>query len=390
MKPANAVMAALGTTVFEVMSRLAAEHGAINLGQGFPDEDGPADLRRVAAEALMAGPNQYPPMPGLPELRQALARHAERFYGLAYDWRSEIVVTSGATEALACCFMALLDRGDEAVLLEPLYDSYPPMVARAGGRARHVALDAEDGWSLPLERLRAAFAPRTRMSVLNTPMNPASKVFREDELEAIARLTIDHDAVCVCDEVYEHLVFDGLAHHPIASLPGMRERTLRIGSAGKIFSLTGWKVGWIEGPAELMATVARTHQFVTFTTPPALQLAVAHGLDRSDGYIRALAGSVQARRDRLAQGLARAGFAVLPAQGTCFVGADIRPLGFDGGDEAFCRAATLEAGVTPVPMSAFFRDAKVDHLVRFCFTKKEATLDEACRRLAAFAAGRAA
>ena len=386
MKPANHVMASLGTTVFEVMSRLAAEHGAINLGQGFPDQDGPASVRRAGAEALMAGPNQYPPMAGLAELRQALARHAQRFYGLAYDWQSEIVVTSGATEALACCFMALLEEGDEAVLLEPLYDSYPPMVARAGGRARYVALDAEDGWALPLGRLEAAFGPRTKLIVLNTPMNPAAKVFRRDELEAIARLAIAHDTVCVCDEVYEHLVFDGLEHHPIVSLPGMRERTLRIGSAGKIFSLTGWKVGWIEGPAELMTSVARTHQFITFTTPPALQLAVARGLDGEDDHVRALAGTMQTKRDRLSQGLARAGFGVLPARGTYFVAADIRPLGFTGSDEDFCRATTLQAGVTGVPMSAFFRDSKVNHLVRFCFTKKDSTLDEASRRLATFTA----
>ncbi len=386
MKPANTTMAALGTTVFEVMSRLAIEHGSINLGQGFPDEDGPADVRRVAADALMDGPNQYPPMAGLPELRRAIAAHARRFYGLDYDWENEIVVTSGATEALADCLLGLLDPGDEVVLLEPLYDSYPPIVERSGATPRYVSLSPPD-WRLPVEALEAAFGPKTRMILLNTPMNPAAKAFRRDELEAVARLCVEHDAICLCDEVYEHLLFDGLRHIPIAGLPGMRERTLRIGSAGKIFSLTGWKVGWIEGPAELMGAVAKTHQFVTFTTAPNLQKAVAHGLGKEDGYFAGLAAALQAKRDRLSAGLDRAGFGVLPSEGTYFVSADVRPLGFDGGDEAFCRTITREAGVTAVPVSAFFRRGKVDHLARFCFCKRDATLDEASGRLRAYFGG---
>jgi N-succinyldiaminopimelate aminotransferase len=383
MKPSNTTMASLGTTVFEVMSRLAIEHGAINLGQGFPDQDGPEDVRRVAAEALLEGPNQYPPMTGLPELRQAIARHAQRFYGLDYDWQGEIVVTSGATEALADCFLGLLNPGDEVVLLEPLYDSYPPIVERAGAVPRYVSLQPPE-WSLPVAALEAAFGPKTKMILLNNPMNPASKVFRREELETIARLCIEHDVICVCDEVYEHLLFDGLTHLPVAGFPGMRERTLRIASAGKIFSLTGWKVGWIEGPADLMSVIAKTHQFMTFTTAPNLQKAVAYGLAKDDAYFRQLAGDMQAKRDRLGQGLARAGFEVLPSDGTYFVSADFRPLGFNGTDEEFCRMITVEAGVTAVPVSAFFRSGKVEHLARFCFSKQDSILDAASAKLAAY------
>ena len=241
MKPANKVMDGLGTTVFEVMSQLAIEHGSINLGQGFPDQDGPEDVRRAAAEALMTGPNQYPPMAGLPELRQAIAGHAKRLYDLDVDWQKEIVVTSGATEALADCFFGLLNPGDEVILLEPLYDSYPPIVERAGAKPRYVRLEPPD-WNLPVDVLERAFGPKTKAILLNTPMNPASKVFTRDELAVIAELCVRHDVAAICDEVYEHLVFDAADHVPLITLPGMRERCLRIGSAGKIFSLTGWKV----------------------------------------------------------------------------------------------------------------------------------------------------
>ncbi|MBN36609.1 MAG: aminotransferase [Rhodospirillaceae bacterium] len=380
MKPANNTMAGLGTTVFEVMSRLAMEYGSINLGQGFPDQDGPEDVRRIAADALLEGPNQYPPMTGLPELRQAIQAHARRFYSLDYDWRSEIVVTSGATEALADCFFGLLNPGDEVILLEPLYDSYPPIVERSGAVPRYVSLQPPE-WSLPLAELEAAFGPKTKMILLNNPMNPASKVFRREELETIARLCIEHDVICLCDEVYEHLLFDGLQHIPIAGLPGMRERTLRIASAGKIFSLTGWKVGWIEGPAELMGVIAKTHQFITFTTPPNLQKAVAYGLAKDDSYFEGLAGGMQAKRDRLVAGLEKVGFDVLPSEGTYFVSADFRPLGFNGTDVEFCRHITVEAGVTAVPVSVFFRSAKVEDLARFCFSKQDAILDDASKKL---------
>ncbi len=385
MRPANTIMAALGTTVFEVMSRLAMEHGSINLGQGFPDEDGPRDIRQAAADALMEGPNQYPPMTGLAELRQAIAAHARRFYGLDYDWQSEIVVTSGATEALADCFLALLNPGDEVVLLEPLYDSYPPMIERAGAVPRYVTLEPP-GWELAPVALEEAFTPRTRMILLNSPMNPAARVLTMAELDLIRRMCIQHDVICLCDEVYEHLLFDGLAHRPIASLDGMRERTLRISSAGKIFSLTGWKVGWVEGPADLMTAVMKAHQFVTFTTAPNLQKAVAYGLGKETSYYTDLAAHLQGKRDRLACGLAKAGFPVLPCQGTYFINADITPFGIAGGDEAFCRLITEKAGVTAVPVSAFMRQGSIDTLIRFCFCKKDDVLDAAADRLQRFLA----
>lgn len=381
MKPANQVMDGQGTTVFEVMSRLAIEHGSINLGQGFPDEDGPEDVRQAAADALMAGPNQYPPMAGLPELRQAIAAHAARFYDLDVDWQREVLVTSGATEALADCFFGLLNPGDEVVLLEPLYDSYPPIVARAGAVPRYVRLEPPD-WKLPVAALEEAFGPKTKAILLNTPMNPASKVFDAEELAAIAELCVRHDVVAICDEVYEHLVFDGGKHLPLINLPGMRERTLRIGSAGKIFSLTGWKVGWVVGAPDLLAPIMKTHQFMTFTTPPDLQKAVAYGLAKEDAYFSGLAGDMQAKRDRLSAGLSRAGFDVLPSGGTYFVSADFRPLGFNGTDEEFCRMITLEAGVTAVPVSAFYRTGEVHNLARFCFSKQDDILDEASDRLA--------
>ena len=385
MRHANTIMANLGTTVFEVMSRLAMEHGSINLGQGFPDEDGPRDIRQVAAEALVEGPNQYPPMTGLAELRQAIAAHARRFYGLDYDWQSEIVVTSGATEALADCFLALLNPGDEVVLLEPLYDSYPPMIERAGAVPRYLTLEPPE-WELDPAALEEAFTPRTRMILLNSPMNPAARVLTMAELDLIRRMCIEHDVICLCDEVYEHLLFDGLEHRPIASLDGMRERTLRISSAGKIFSLTGWKVGWIEGPADLMTAVMKAHQFVTFTTAPNLQKAVAYGLGKETAYYTDLAATLQGKRDRLARGLGRAGFPVLPCQGTYFINADITPFGIDGGDEAFCRLITEEAGVTAVPVSAFMRKGSIDNLIRFCFCKQDDILDAAADRLQRFLA----
>ena len=381
MKPANSVLSGLGTTVFEVMSRLAIEHGAINLGQGFPDQDGPEDVRRAAAEAAIEGPNQYPPMMGLPELRQALAAHGQRFYGFEHDWQTEVMVTSGATEALASCLFGLLEPGDEAVLFEPLYDSYLPIVRRAGATPRLVRLEPPD-WKIDAVSLAAAFSERTKLVLVNSPMNPASKVFSADELAAIAELTIAHDAYAVCDEVYEHLLFDGRRHVPLMSLPGMAERTLRIGSAGKIFSLTGWKVGWVIGAAAALATVAKAHQFLTFTTPPNLQRAVAQGLAKDDAYFTGLTGELEGKRDLLRAGLERVGFGVLESAGTYFISADFRPLGFDGDDVAFCRHITLEAGVTGVPLSAFYDTGDVRHFARFAFCKRDAVLEEAIDRLA--------
>ena len=383
MRSANSVLSSYGTTVFEVMSRLAMEHGAINLGQGFPDEDGPADILHAAAEALIAGPNQYPPMMGLPELRQAVAAHNKRFYGLDVDWQSEVMVTSGATEALADCLMGLIEPGDEVVIIEPLYDCYLPIIRRAGAVAKPVRVAPPD-WALPRAALAEAFSDRTKLILLNNPMNPAAKVFTAEELAFIAELVERHDAYAVCDEVYEHLLFDGRCHIPLMTLPGMAERCLRIGSAGKSFSLTGWKVGYVTAPAALLSPVAKAHQFVTFTTPPNLQKAVAYGLAKDDAYFDGLAGDLEAKRDRFAAGLAEIGFGVIDCQGTYFITADVRPLGFNDDDEAFCRMITTEAGVTAVPVSAFYLDADVDHFVRFCFCKQDQVLDRALEKLAEY------
>ena len=382
MKKTNAVFAGQGTTIFEVFSKLSAEHRSINLGQGFPDGNGPADVRAVAAEALEDRPNQYPPMLGVPELRQAVARHDARFYGLDIDWEREVMVTSGATEALAASLLALLEPGDEAVLFEPLYDSYLPIVRRGGAEPRLVRLEPPD-WRVPAEALAAAFSKHTKLVVLNTPMNPAGKVFTADELALIADLVLRHDCYVVCDEVYEHIVFDGVAHVPLMTLPGMRERCVRIGSAGKTFSLTGWKVGYLSAAPALLAAIAKAQfQFLTFTTPPNLQRAVAFGLDKDDAYFTGLSRELEAKRDRLAAGLAGIGFAVAECAGTYFLNGDFRPLGFAGDDEAFAAHITAEARVTALPASAFYHDGAVRHLVRFCFCKDDAVLDEAVSRLA--------
>jgi len=386
MKPANSVLSSYGTTVFTVMSALALEHGSINLGQGFPDEEGPEDIRRVAAETVMAGPNQYPPMMGIPELRQAVATHNKRFYGLDVDWQSEVMVTSGATEALADCFLGLIEPGDEVVLIEPLYDSYLPMVRRAGGVPKLVRVEPP-AWEMPRADLEQAFSERTKLLVLNSPHNPAGKVSDAEELAFIAGLLERYDAYAICDEVYEHLVFDGAAHVPLMTLPGMRERCLRIGSAGKTFSATGWKVGYITAAPALMAAVAKAHQFVTFTTAPNLQKATAFGLGKEDAYFEGLAADQRQKRDRLAAGLAAAGFEVLPSAGTYFLSVDIRSVGFNGDDEAFCRHITTEAGVTAVPVSAFYQEAGIDHFARFCFCKQDSLLDEAAMRLQRHFAG---
>jgi N-succinyldiaminopimelate aminotransferase len=384
MKPTNSALSRYGTTIFTVMSALASEHGAINLGQGFPDEDGPEPILRCAATALIDGPNQYPPMRGLPELRQAVAQHNERFYGLDVDWQTEVLVTSGATEALADCFFGLVEPGDEVVLIEPLYDSYLPIVERAGARPRLVRLQPPD-WRLPREELRSAFSHETKLLVVNSPLNPAGKVFDRDELSFLADLLETYDAYAVCDEVYEHLVFDGRAHTPLMALPGMRARCLRIGSAGKTFSATGWKVGYVTGAAPLVDAVARAHQFITFTTPPNLQTAVATGLRQDDAYFHNLAHQQQRKRDRLAAGLTSAGFRTLPSAGSYFLVADYRelarPSAAEGSDEAFCRYLTSEAGVAAIPLSAFYSADGPHGFVRFCFCKRDAVLDEAIARL---------
>lgn len=384
--PGNPVFASLGTTIFTVMSALATEHKAVNLGQGFPDEDGPLSVREAAARALIDGPNQYPPMMGLPVLRQALARHAQRHYGLDYDWEREIVVTSGATEALTDCLMALLSPGDEAILIDPAYDSYRPIIEAIGARAVGVKLD-EDGWRLPLDAIAAAVTARTRLIVVNTPHNPSGRVFGPAEMEGLAAIVRDNDLLLLCDEVYEHLTFDGLTHVPPSTLPGMRARTVRVGSAGKIFSLTGWKIGWIMGPAALIGTISKVHQFVTFTTSPALQIGVAHGLDHEQDWYLALPRIFQARRDALVKGLTAAGFRTMPCEGTYFVTADFGPLGVNEDDVAFAKRLTVRHGVTSIPLSVFYGADAPTRFVRFAFCKKQETIDAGLARLAAMRGG---
>ncbi|MCH8108942.1 MAG: aminotransferase [Chloroflexi bacterium] len=386
MKPANDILSSYGTTVFEVMSRLAMEHKAINLGQGFPDDNGPDDVRQAAADAVMKGPNQYPPMMGVPELRQAVAEHSKRFYDIDVDWQTETMVTSGATESLAACILGLLNPGDEVVLFEPLYDSYLPMIERAGGVPRLIRLEPPD-WELPKDELEAAFSDKTKMVLLNNPMNPASKVFRLDELELIAELVQRYDAYALCDEVYEHIVYDDLTHIPLITLPGMRERTMKLGSAGKTFSLTGWKVGYTTASAEIISRVSKAHQFLTFTTAPNLQQAVAYGLRKEDDYFSGLSAGMQRKRDLIRDGLERIGFETAICDGTYFLNADFRPLGFDGTAEEFCRYITTKVGVAAIPVSAFYtgvgqENGASNYLVRFCFCKQDAVLEEAISRLA--------
>ena len=380
MKPLNPTFAGLGTTIFTVMSGLANQHGAINLGQGFPDTDGPLALRERAAQALIEGPNQYPPMMGAEALRQALAAHAKRFYDLTYDWRSEIVVTSGGTEALTASIMGLVNPGDEVVLFEPAYDSYRPIVEAIGGVAKPVRL-TPPSWALTEHALAAAFSSRTKAIVLNSPMNPAGKVFSRTELELLAAFLTRFDALAICDEVYEHLTFDGLQHTPLATLPGMYERCVRVGSAGKIFSLTGWKVGWVTGPAALTGVVSKAHQFITFTTPAALQIAVAHGLNTAEDYYLNLARELEGNRDYLARELSAIGFETLKAQGTYFLTTDISKLRFNGNDVDFCKHMTEHARVAAIPLSVFFTGEAPQTLIRFAFCKQRSVLEDAVDRL---------
>jgi N-succinyldiaminopimelate aminotransferase len=381
VKGVNTLLGGLGTTIFTVMSALAAEHQSINLGQGFPDTDGPPDILRAAADALMEGPNQSPPMRGVPELRTAVAAHNRRFYGLEVDGTTEVIITSGATEAITACLMAILNPGDEIVLIEPLYDTYLPVVRLLGAVPKLVRLSPPD-WALPYGPMAAAFSPKTKAILLNTPMNPTGKVFTRAELEFIADLVLRHGAFAICDEVYEHLTFDNCRHIPLMTLPGMCDRTMRIGSAGKTFSLTGWKIGYVTAAPALASVVAKAHQNLTFTSPPNLQRAVALGPAKDEEYFRDLAAALQAKRDRLATGLQSLGMTVLPTQGSYFITADFRPLGFSGGDEEFCRYITVEAGVTAVPVTAFYNEPEPpQNYARFAFCKQDTVLDEAVARL---------
>jgi aspartate/methionine/tyrosine aminotransferase len=386
MKSTNPVYTGLPMTIFEVMSRLAIEHKAINLGQGFPDVDGPDDVKALAAQELSTGLNQYPPMMGVAELRQAVAHSNRRFYGLDIDWKTEVLVTSGATEALSDCFNGLIEPGDEVVVIEPLYDSYLPVLHRAGAVPKLVRVAPPD-WRLDRAALAAAFGPKTKAILLNNPMNPAARVFTRDELTFIAELVVRHDAYAICDEVYEHILFDRRQHVPLMTLPGMRDRAIRIGSAGKTFSLTGWKVGYVTASARLLDPITKAHQFTTFTTPPNLQRAVAYGLAKDDGYYVALAGDLERKRDRFAAGLAKLGFDVLPCAATYFITADASRLRLNADDVELCTRMTVEAGVTAVPVSAFYHSDAPSACVRFCFSKRDEILDEALVRLGKWIAG---
>ncbi len=376
------VYADLPTTIFEVMSGLARETGAINLGQGFPDEPGPEAVRRRAAEESISGYNQYPPMRGLPGLRQAVATHYARFQGLDLDWETEVTVTSGATEALAATFLSLISPGDEVVLFQPLYDAYTPMVRRAGGVPRLARLEPPH-WRITREMLDAVFTPKTRMVVLNNPVNPAAVIFPDEDLALLAEYCVAHDAVAVCDEVWEQIAFDGRVFKPLMAFRGMRERTVKIGSAGKMFALTGWKVGFLCAAPALTRGLAGAHQFLTFTTPPNLQAAVAWGLENSPDWFASMPGDLQRSRDRLAAGLAREGFAVLPAAGTYFLNVDLAASGTSVGDREFCLRAVKDHGVAAIPVSAFYEQDAPTHIIRLCFAKRDETLDAGIERLAA-------
>ncbi len=375
----NPVFANLPTTVFTVMSGLARDLGAINLGQGFPDDPGPEDVRRKAAEAVLDGDNQYPPMMGLPALRAAIAAHYAHHQDLALDPQAEVMVTSGATEALAAALLSLIAPGDEVVLFAPLYDAYLPLVRQAGGVPRIVNLSPPH-FRLEEEALAAAFSDRIRVVVLNNPLNPSATVFAREDLALLAGFCTRHDVTAVCDEVWEHIVFDGQAHCPLMAQPGMRDRTVKIGSAGKIFGLTGWKVGFVLAAPPLLRLVANAHQFLTFTTPPCLQTAVAYGLAKPDSYFSDMRARFARSRDRLGVGLTERGFTVLPSAGTYFLNIDIAPLGF-ADDVAFCETLVRNHGVAAIPVSAFYDADPVRHIVRLCFAKSDATLDAALDRL---------
>ncbi|MCO5090409.1 aminotransferase [Bosea sp. (in: a-proteobacteria)] len=377
----NPILSALPTTVFEVMSQLARETGAVNLGQGFPDDPGPLDVRRKAAEAVLDGWNQYPPMMGLPELREAAAAHYRHWQGLDLDPGSEIMVTSGATEAIAGALMALVTPGDEVVLFEPMYDAYLPLVQRAGGIPKFVTLTPPH-FGLTEEALAKAFSPKTKVVLFNNPLNPTATIFSRADLDLLADFCVRHDCIAVCDEVWEHVVFDGHRHASVIGRPDMRERTVKIASAGKIFSLTGWKVGLVMAAPAIMRVLAKAHQFITFTTPPNLQSAVAYGLSKEDGYFDGMRADFQRSRDRFAAGLRGLGFSVLPSAGTYFLNVDIAPLG-ESDDVDFCRRLVTETGVAAIPVSAFYAESAVRNVVRFCFAKRDATLDAALERLSA-------
>ena len=369
----NPIYQNMKTSVFERMSLLAAKHGAVNLGQGFPDFGWPDEILEAAARALKEDSNQYPPSRGLPALREAVAGHYRRHHNLELA-ADNICVTSGATEALGAAILATVEPGDEVLIFTPAYDSYAPMIRRAGGIPREIAL-RPPAWRIEPEALEAAMTPKTRAILFNNPHNPTGRLFESEELKALSGVANEHDLIVISDEVWEHVLLDGEEFTPLPALPGMTERTIKIGSAGKIFSLTGWKVGWMAAPPVLTGVVARAHQFLTFATAPNLQAAVALGLDRGDAWIKPMRRRFTRARDRMTEGLRAAGYEVLHPASTYFLCVDLQASGISMDDESFAVAAVERAGVAVVPLSAFAEDEPARHLVRLCFGKKDETID---------------
>jgi N-succinyldiaminopimelate aminotransferase len=387
-QPLTSKLAGFGTTVFAEMSALAVSTGAINLGQGFPDSDGPAEVLDAAVAAIRSGVNQYPPGPGMLVLREAIAEHQRRFYGLDYDVDTEVLVTAGATEALAGALLGMLDHGDEVVLFEPMYDSYQACIALAGGVLEPVVLrpGASGRYEFDRERFRAAISSRTKLILLNTPHNPTGKVFTLEELTFIAELAREHDLLVVTDEVYEHLVFSGAEHIPIATLPGMAERTLTISSGGKTFNTTGWKTGWMCGPRAMVDAAKTAKQFLTYVNGAPFQPAIAEGLRLPDSFFESLAADLQAKRDRLFAGLQAAGFTAYLPEATYFITVDIRPIQPDDDGIAFCLGLPERIGVVAIPTQVFYANPEHGrHLVRFACCKQLDVIDAAVERLAELA-----
>ena len=376
----NPLYEQMKTSVFERMSLAAAKYSAVNLGQGFPDFGWPEEILQAAARAVVEGSNQYAPSRGLPALREAVAAHYRRHQGLDLTPK-HVCVTSGATEALAAAILATVEPGDEVIVLTPAYDAYVPLIRRAGGLPVEVALQPS-GWRIERAALEAAVGPKTRAIVFNNPHNPTGRLFDRDELAAVAEVSVVNDLILISDEVWEHILLDGQSFTPIASLPGMAERTLKCGSAGKIFSLTGWKIGWLVASPELAALAARAHQFLTFASAPNLQSAVAFGLNEGDSWLRPMRERFARARDRMTEGLQAAGFAVLPSASTYFLCVDLAASGIPFDDEDFARRAVEQAGVAVVPLSPFAETNSPRHLIRLCFAKRDETIDAGVAALA--------
>ena len=376
----NPLYEQMETSVFERMSLAAAKHGAVNLGQGFPDFGWPGEILEAAAQAVVEGSNQYAPSRGLPALREGVAAHYGRHQGLELS-ADNICVTSGATEALAAAILATVEPGDEVIVMTPAYDAYAPLVRRAGGIVREVALQPP-GWRIERSALEAAVGPRTRALIFNNPHNPTGRLFDADELAAVAEVAISNKLVVIADEVWEHILLDGQRFTPIASLAGMTERTFKCGSAGKIFSLTGWKIGWIVASEEMATLAARAHQFLTFASAPNLQAAVAFGMAEGDGWLRPMRDRFSRARDRMTIGLEEAGYAVLPSASTYFLCVDLAASGISLDDESFAKLAVEQAGVAVIPLSTFSDEGELKHMIRLCFAKRDETIDAGVAALA--------